>query len=64
MNLKTACKQKGIKQSELTKEECFRLGQATVLVWFSDLLGISVYNVSKKEIERLFNKKQYGGNSN
>ena len=60
MDLKSACIQKGIKQSELTKEECFRLGQATVLVFFSDLLGLTVYNVSEKEIERLFNKKKWG----
>ena len=60
MNLKTVCRQKGIKKSELTKEDCYRLGQATVLVWFSELLHISVYNPSKKEIERLFGKKSLG----
>ena len=58
MNLKTICRQKGIKKSDLTKEDCFRLGQATVLVWFADLLKISAFNPSKKEIERLFGKKE------
>ena len=60
MNLKTVCRQKGIKKSELTKEDCFRLGQATVIVWLGELLHISVFNPSKKEIERLFGKKQLG----
>ena len=58
MNLKTICRQKGIKKSDLTKEECFRLGQASVLVWLGELLQLSVFNPSKKEIERLFGKKE------
>ena len=58
MNLKTICRQKGIKKSDLTKEDCFRLGQASVLVWFGELLHLSVYNPSKKDIERLFGKKE------
>jgi hypothetical protein len=58
MNLKTICRQKGIKKSDLTKEDCFRLGQASVLVWLGELLQLSVFNPSKKEIERLFRKKE------
>ena len=58
MNLKTICRQKGIKKSDLTKEDCFRLGQASVLVWLGELLQLSVFNPSKKEIERLFSKKE------
>ena len=58
MNLKTICRQKGIKKSDLTKEDCFRLGQASVLVWLGELLQLSVFNPSKKEIERLFGKKE------
>ena len=58
MNLKTVCRQKGIKKSDLTKEDCFRLGQATVMVWLGELLQLSVFNPSKKEIERLFGKKE------
>lgn len=58
MNLKTICRQKGIKKSDLTKEDCFRLGQATVICWLGELLHISVFNPSKKEIERLFGKKE------
>ena len=58
MNLKTICRQKGIKKSDLTKEECFRLGQASVLVWLGELLQLFVFNPSKKEIERLFGKKE------
>ena len=54
MNLKTICRLKGIKKSDLTKEDCFRLGQASILCWLGELLHLSVFNPSKKEIERLF----------
>ncbi len=56
MNLGEVLKQKGLSEEEVSKEEAFRIGQATVLVWFSDLIGISVYNCSEKEIERVFGK--------
>ena len=53
MNLKTICRQKGIKKSDLTKEDCFRLGQATVICWYCKMS-----NKQQKKLRQLVRRKE------
>lgn len=58
MTLNEVLKQKNLSIDQVSKDECFKYGQASVLIWLSELMHISTFNASEKAIERLFKKEQ------
>lgn len=58
MELAEVLERKGLTLEQVTKAECFKIGQASVLAWLAELLQISVFDCSEKAIERLFKKTE------
>ena len=58
MELAEVLERKGLTLADVTKAECFRIGQASVLAWLAELLGVTVFDCSEKAIERLFKKTE------
>lgn len=58
MELAEVLERKGLTIEQVTKAECFKIGQASVLCWLGELLQISVFDCSEKAIERLFKKTE------
>lgn len=55
MDYKEYCREHNIEENSLTRAEVFRKGQATIIAWFADLLGVSLaFEPPAKTIERLF----------
>lgn len=58
MKLDDILKQKNLNIKDVTKDECFRFGQASVMCWLAELLHVSTFNASERAIEKLFEQEE------